>query len=56
MITEEQVEIPLSKTKIILTFIGALILVGLRLWILITHPKSDHWLLGKSNNYCMVSL
>ncbi len=44
MTNEEQIEIPLSRTKMILTFLGSLLFVGLGLWLLINPPKSNHWL------------
>lgn len=46
MTKEEQIEIPLSKTKMILTFLGSLVFVGLGLWFLTNPPKSNHWLFG----------
>jgi hypothetical protein len=46
MTKEEQIEIPLSKTKIILTFFGSLVFVGLGIWFLTNPPKSNHWLFG----------
>ena len=46
MTKEEQIEIPLSKTKMILTFLGSIMFVGLGLWFLINPPKSNHWLFG----------
>lgn len=46
MTENEQIEIPLSKSKMIMTFFGSLIFVGLGLWFLINPPKSNHWLFG----------
>jgi hypothetical protein len=46
MTKEEQIEIPLSKTKMILTFLGSLIFVGLGIWFSIDSLKSNHWLFG----------
>lgn len=46
MTGKEQIEIPLSKTKMMLTFFGSLLFVGLGLWFLINPPKSTHWLFG----------
>ncbi len=40
----EQIEIPLSKTKMTLTFLGSLVFVGIGIWFLINPPKSNHWL------------
>ncbi len=42
----EQVEIPLSKTKMLLTFFSAIAFVGLGLWFLLNPPKTNHWLFG----------
>jgi hypothetical protein len=46
MIEKEQIEIQLSKTKMMLTFFGSLLFVVLGLWFLINTPKSTHWLFG----------
>jgi len=46
MIQSGQIEIPLSKTKMTMTFLGSLAFVGLGLWFLINPPKSNHWLFG----------
>lgn len=46
MTEKEQIEIPLSKTKMMMTFFGSLLFVGLGLWFLINPPKSNHWLFG----------
>jgi len=46
MTKEEQIEIPLSKTKMTLTFLGSLVFVGLGLWFIIKPPISNHWLFG----------
>jgi hypothetical protein len=46
MTEKEQIEIPLSKTKMMLTFFGSLLFVGLGLWFLTNPPKSTHWLFG----------
>ena len=43
---EEQIEIPFSKTKMTLTFLGSVMFVGLGLWFLIKPPKSNHLILG----------
>jgi hypothetical protein len=48
MTTEEQIEIPLSKKKMLLTLMGALAFVGLGFWFLISPPQSNHWLFGNS--------
>jgi len=46
MTKEEQIEIPLSKTKMLLTLLGSLLFVALGLWLLINPPESNHWLFG----------
>lgn len=46
MTNKEQIEIPLSKTKMILTFLSSLMFVGLGIWLLTNLPKSNHWLFG----------
>ncbi len=46
MTKEEQIEIPLSKPKIILTFLGSLLFVGLGIWFLTCPPQRNHWLFG----------
>lgn len=48
MIKEEQIEIQLSKSKMIMTFLGSLMFVGLGIWFLTNPPQSDHWLFGNS--------
>jgi hypothetical protein len=42
----EHIEIPLSKTKMILIFLGSLLFVALGFWMSINTPKSIHWLYG----------
>jgi hypothetical protein len=39
MTQSEQIEIPLSKTKILMTLLGSIAFVGLGLWFLINPPK-----------------
>lgn len=46
MTQNEQIEIQLSKTKMIFTFLGSLIFVGIGLWFLVNPPKNNNWLLG----------
>ncbi|HOF16967.1 MAG TPA: STM3941 family protein [Bacteroidales bacterium] len=46
MTKEEQIEIPLSKTKMILTLLGSLMFVGLGIWFLTNLLKSNHWTFG----------
>lgn len=56
MNNEEQIEIPLSKTKMRLTFVGALVFVGFGLWFLISPPKSNHWLFGNQTLILIIGL
>lgn len=51
-----QIEIPLSKTKMTITFLGSLAFVGLGLWFLINPPKSNHWLFGNPTLIFVVGL
>ena len=46
MAKEEQIEIQLSKTKMVLTFLGSMMFVGIGLWLLINPPSSNHWFFG----------
>ena len=46
MTQTQQIEIPLSKKKMVLTLIGAIVFVGLGLWFLISPPKTNHWVFG----------
>lgn len=46
MTKENQIEIPLSKSKMILTFLGSLIFVLIGIWFLLNPPKSNHWFFG----------
>ena len=46
MNNEEQIEIPLSKTKMMLSFFGSLIFAVLGIWFIINPPKSNHFLFG----------
>lgn len=56
MTKEEQIEIPLSKTKMMLTFLGSLVFVGLGLWFLTNPPKSNHWLFGNPTIVFIIGL
>ena len=56
MTKEEQIEIPLSKTKMIMTFLGSLVFVGLGLWFLTNPPKSNHWLFGNPTIVFIIGL
>lgn len=46
MTKEEQIEIPLSKKKMLLTLSGAIVFVGLGVWFLINPPETNHSLFG----------
>jgi len=41
-----QIEISLSKTKMLLNILGALIFVFLGVWLLIYPPEISHWIFG----------
>jgi hypothetical protein len=56
MIEKEQIEIPLSKTKMTMTFLRSLIFVGLGLWMLTNPPKSNHWLFGNPTLIFIIGL
>ena len=56
MTNEEKIEIPFSKTKMTLTFLGSLIFVGLGLWFLINPPKSNHWLFDNPTVFFIAGL
>jgi hypothetical protein len=42
MITGQRIEIPLSKSKILLMLIGALIFVAIGLWFIIAPPQIEN--------------
>jgi hypothetical protein len=46
MLKEEQIEIPLSKTKMTLTFIGSISFVGLGVWFLLNPPQISNPIFG----------
>jgi len=46
MIKEEKIEIPLSKTKMTMTFLGSLIFVGVGIWFLVNPPKINNPIVG----------
>jgi len=46
MTKDDQIEIPLSKQKMILTLLGAIVFVGLGIWLLINPPKISNPILG----------
>lgn len=48
MTKEVQIEIPLSKTKMMLSFLVSLGFVAIGLWFFFNPPKINHWLFGNS--------
>ncbi len=46
MTQDGQIEIPLSKRKMILTFLGSIIFVGLGIWFLVNPPKINNPIFG----------
>ncbi|MBS1652624.1 MAG: hypothetical protein JSU07_11510 [Bacteroidetes bacterium] len=56
MKNEEQIEIPLSKTKMLLTLLGAIMFVGLGLWFLINPPKINNPIFGNPTTIFIVGL
>lgn len=56
MTQNEQMEIPLSKTKMLLTLVGAIIFVGLGFWFLINPPKISNPIFGNPTLIFIVGL
>ena len=56
MTQDEQIEIPLSKKKMLLTLFGAIIFVGLGLWFLINPPKISNLIFGNPTLIFIVGL
>lgn len=56
MINKVQIEIPLSKKKMILTLIGAITFVILGFWFLLSPPKIDHPVLGNPTMIAVTGL
>ena len=56
MTQNEQIEIPLSKTKMLLTFFGAIVFVGLGLRFLINPPKISNSIFGNPTLIFIVGL
>ncbi|WP_439506202.1 STM3941 family protein [Sediminibacterium sp.] len=54
MMQEEQIEIPLSKKKLVLILFGAISFVLIGLWFLINPPISSHQIFGLSSIYSIV--
>ena len=46
--TQNQIEIPLSKSKIYMILLGAIIFVTIGIWILIKQPSSNHIIFGNT--------
>ena len=56
MTLDEQIEIPLSKKKMVLTLLGAIAFVGLGLWFLINPPKISNPIFGNPTVIFIVGL
>lgn len=56
MTNEEQIEIPLNKTKMTLTFIGSLIFVGLGIWLLINPTKNSNTIFGNKTAIFIIGI
>ncbi len=46
MLNEEQIKIPISKSKLILALFGSLVFVALGCWFLISPPKNNFLVIG----------
>lgn len=46
MVEQSRVEIPLSKKKLVMTFLGALVFVAIGLWLVIARPNSRNLFFG----------
>lgn len=56
MTNEEQIEIPLSKTKMLLTLLGSIMFVGLGLWFLINPTKINNPIFDNPTTIFIVGL
>lgn len=56
MTTAEQIEIPLSKNKMILALLSSIVFVAIGFWFLINQPKGNHWLLGNQTLSYIIGL
>src|SRR5690554_5511875 len=56
MTQNEQIEIPLSKQKMILTLLGSIVFVGLGIWFLINPPKIRNPIFGNPTVIFIVGL
>ena len=52
----DQIEIPFSKTKMVLTLLGSLVFIGLGLWFVIDPPASNHRVFGNPTRVFTVGL
>lgn len=56
MTQNEQIEIPLSKSKMTLTFIGSLTFVAIGIWLLVKQPEFKNPILGHPNVVFIVGI
>ncbi len=56
MTKEEQIEIPLSKSKMTMTFLGSLIFVALGIWFLVNPPKISNPIFGNPTLILIVGI
>ncbi|MDE3237138.1 MAG: hypothetical protein KGO81_14395 [Bacteroidota bacterium] len=56
MTKDEQIEIPLSKQKMVLTLLGSIAFVGLGIWFLINPPKISNPIFGNPTLIFIVGL
>ena len=56
MTQDEQIEIPLSKKKMVFTFLGAIVFVGLGIWLLVNPPKISNPIFGNPTVILIVGL
>lgn len=56
MTKNEQIEIPLSKQKMILTILGSIVFVGLGIWFLINPPKISNPIIGNPTLIFIIGL
>ena len=56
MTQDEQIEIPLSKQKMLLTLLGSIVFVGLGIWFLINPPRISNQIFGNPTLIFIVGL
>lgn len=56
MTQDEQIEIPLSKQKMLLTLLGSIVFVGLGIWFLINPPRISNPIFGNPTLIFIVGL